>query len=373
MPIHRAKKCHPSPLDWNMAQTTEQKESPYLPLELWQQVFFQHTSPQELWTAGRQVCSEWRSEIPKVFAKKYLENPDMVRIYFDFGKQYIEHSIYFMGAEMAFDRYEESAKERCVFKELTTTSSRDDRVGEELRVKYENTKFGVWRSGLSTYLGGGPGARVDGGRFDLPIHQIWIKESANDSELPRLEYDFQKREISFEWEGMFTQSFCEAAMLADWQRSILTETVRFVPGRKSSMAAVAKASRKRGEVLRKTAREIRRHRIRKWYRDNYGWEFPEQQFDEQKEDKALAAIKFFESYGDFRRCAEDKESLEWATEAYAKSQMSFETMEGVLAIRKNRHNDTALMVMFMERARVIRREEEEDDGNDEEHDKTGLA
>ena len=68
-----------------MAQTAERKGNFYLPPELWQRVFSQHTDPSQLWTAGRQVCSAWRSEIPKVFAKKYLENPDMVQIYFDLG------------------------------------------------------------------------------------------------------------------------------------------------------------------------------------------------------------------------------------------------------------------------------------------------
>jgi hypothetical protein len=88
-----------------MAQTGEYDRSADLPPELWQRIFLQHTDPNELWTLGRQVCSAWCSGISNVFAKKYLENPDMVQIYFDLGKAEIEGTKCFMDAEMVFDRY----------------------------------------------------------------------------------------------------------------------------------------------------------------------------------------------------------------------------------------------------------------------------
>lgn len=90
-------------LYWSkMAEFSIKKQALYLPPEVWQRVFFQHTDPESLWTAGRQVCSMWRSEIAKVFAKKYLENPDMVQIYFDCGIARIEGANCMMGAEMVF-------------------------------------------------------------------------------------------------------------------------------------------------------------------------------------------------------------------------------------------------------------------------------
>ena len=51
----------------------------YLPPEIWDRIFHQHTQPNYLWHIGRQVSSTWRSGITKVFAKKYLENPDMLQ------------------------------------------------------------------------------------------------------------------------------------------------------------------------------------------------------------------------------------------------------------------------------------------------------
>jgi hypothetical protein len=41
---------------------------PSLPLEVWILIFFQNTDPSHLYTMGRQVCSAWRIEIPKVIA-----------------------------------------------------------------------------------------------------------------------------------------------------------------------------------------------------------------------------------------------------------------------------------------------------------------
>lgn len=183
-----------------MVQTAEQKGNFYLPAELWQRVFVQHTDPIQLWTAGRQVCSTWRSEIPKIFAKKYLENPDMVQIWFDLGCERIGGSNCFMAAEMVFNRYEGEANTRCVFAEHSSTAGSTRRTSDKSSQRYERVKTLLWRDGLSMYLGGDAGAREDGGRFDFPPYQVRIKTRARDSELPKLAFKFNKREISFEWD-----------------------------------------------------------------------------------------------------------------------------------------------------------------------------
>ena len=127
----------------------------------------------------------------------------MVQIYFDLGCERVEGSNCFMAAEMVFNRYEGEANERCVFTEHCSTNGSARRESDKFSQKYERRKTILWRDGLSMYLGGDPGAREDGGRFDLPPYQIRIKSRARDSELPKLTFEFSKREISFEWEGMF--------------------------------------------------------------------------------------------------------------------------------------------------------------------------
>lgn len=209
---------------------TKGEQAVYLPPEIWQRVFLQHTDPGSLWTVGRQVCSAWRSEIAKVFAKKYLEDPDMVQIFFDCGRTRIEGVSCMMSVEMVFDRYTGQANSRSVFADSPTIGGRTSRNSKAFNEQYDRTKFGAWQRNIEMYLGADPGARDDGGRFDLPPYQICIKSRANDSELPGLGYNFQKREISFEWEGMFAKFYREAAMLAKREHGIMTESTQWLNG-----------------------------------------------------------------------------------------------------------------------------------------------
>lgn len=291
----------------------------------------------------------WRSEIPKVVARKYLEDPDMVQIYFDLGCERIEGSNCFMAAEMVFNRYEGEAKERCVFTEHSSTGGSARMNSDEFSKKYERRKTLLWRDGLSMYLGGDPGAREDGGRFDLPPYQIRIKSRARDSELPNLAFELNKRELSFEWERMFTQFFLESTMLANLESKIMTESVQWLEeaGDRTITGALAH-SKRRGEAMRDAARKVRRHRIKRFYLDNHRWEFKDSSFWKEEEDKALDAVKDFELKGDFTRCAEDTESKERA-EAHAESQDMFDVihvMRGVRGVREDDEN--GLMAMLME-------------------------
>jgi hypothetical protein len=61
----------------------------------------------------------WRFGIPKVIAKKHLEDPGMVQIIFDFSKSKVEEMLRVMQVEMVFDRYEGKTKNRCVFRETS--------------------------------------------------------------------------------------------------------------------------------------------------------------------------------------------------------------------------------------------------------------
>jgi hypothetical protein len=99
---------------------------PYLPPELWQRIFYQRTQPPFPWQVGQRVCSLWRSEIPKILARKYLENPDMVQIWIDCGRPVIEGVPRLMGLSMTFNRYEGEDKRRCVFTEDPRTTGADN-------------------------------------------------------------------------------------------------------------------------------------------------------------------------------------------------------------------------------------------------------
>lgn len=300
---------------------------PHLPPEIWQRIFFQHTQPDSLWNDGRKVCSSWRSEIPKVLAKKYLENPDMVQIYFHCGGGGFKGMLCYLGFEMVFDRYEGEAKQRCVFAEnpatKAATAEYNNGIDPEFNEWEEDQKFEVWRENTSRYLRGDFVARKrtrqrprasmgsdedisgpPGGRFDLPPHLIQIKQAANDSELPNLECDFKKREISFEWQGMFDRFFSEKAR----------QSARYS---KETAQRVARGESERPKVVRESVAEsVRRERIKKWYLENHNHTFDDASFDTRKEHEALFYIQKHQSGDDFVRCAEDGEEMRAALSIY---------------------------------------------------------
>jgi hypothetical protein len=102
---------------------------PSLPLELWLLIFSQHTDSKHLWINGRQVCSTWRSEIPKVIAKKYLEDPQMTQIHASCASAKEKHLACLMGQRLCFSHYE--GKTRAVFNPRERKRTRTFRFSQE--------------------------------------------------------------------------------------------------------------------------------------------------------------------------------------------------------------------------------------------------
>jgi hypothetical protein len=261
-----------------------------------------------------------------------------------------------MGVEMVFSRYEGQARERCVFTEHSTTRVR---ASDDFTKRFESDKFDVWEEDLEIYLGVD---QDDSDRsFGLPPYQIRIKSTANDTELPNLKYDFQKREISFEWEGMFALFYHEAAALANRERSNISKADQWLDGADITLTdglAMLQRTKQFGWCSRK---EIRRKRIKDWYLENRSREFSDSLFDEEEEDRALDAIEDFELHGDFIRCAEDSESKLVAASHAAANDM----MEVVGAVRGSNgfgeSNEDALIAMLMRMAHGPPRDDEFDD------------
>jgi hypothetical protein len=271
---------------------------PYLPPEIWQRIFYHHTQPPSLWHIGRQVCSLWRTEIPKVFVRKYLESSNMVQIWIDCGMPMIQGAPRLMGLSMIFNRYEGQDKRRCVFTEDPRTTGADNFATMGVNAghsrafyqQYERLKFNTWKDKIDKYLGADPDAKDEGGqsdlpRFDLPPHQIRIKFQANDTELPNLKYDFARREISFEWEAMFDSFYAEQALLKKRKQHIKPGPSNYTE-------------------RKNIAKRIRRDRIKRWYLNRHDFLFRDINFDVKAEKAALIAIGLYELHGDFRRCAE---------------------------------------------------------------------
>jgi hypothetical protein len=140
----------------------------------------------------------------------------------------------------------------------------------------------------------------------------------HDTELPNLEYDSQKRGISFEWEGMFTRFFREATVLERLERKIKAEAKQWFeddddPAKRFVRRTTARALAIRHKAARRdTAKRIRRSRIKEWHLENHDLDFKDDRFDEEEENEALGDI---ESWQDNRLSTDRTESLEeklWA-------------------------------------------------------------
>jgi hypothetical protein len=237
---------------------------PSLPPELWHLIFLQNTNPKHLWTVGRQVCSMWRSEIPKVIAKKYLEDPKMTQIHSDCEITGDKNVTCLMGSVLIFSHYQN--KTRAVFK------GRPEQGGhEKFCIQYRETAREKKSRSLDGFLIEGATCDLCFGkptspRCDLPPCQIRIKGEANDTELPNLEADFANRAVSFEWQGMLEMFFREAAVLGRCDEDIATEALQWLDREKPSMARVMLRAWNDHDARRERRKEVRRDRIKR--RDN---------------------------------------------------------------------------------------------------------
>jgi hypothetical protein len=292
-----------------MATTTETRQPvcPYLPPEIWHRILLEHAKDNnrtELWTFGRRVCSPWRSEIAKVFAKKYLENGNLVQIEPHFGSSTDRPHLHFerLTATFVFDRYEQNNKHRCVFKEAPDSIAKRDKA-------YDGKMFAAFEERVELYLGTDSKAA----RFDLPPCRIQVGPRVNDTELPNLKYDSQKREISFEWEGTFTRFFREATVLERLEGKIKAEAKQWFadnddPAKKFTRKITARAlARRHKDARRDTAKRIRRSRIKESYLEHHGLDFKDERFDAEEENKALNHIERWQDYSVLADCTETPE------------------------------------------------------------------
>ncbi|GAB7334633.1 hypothetical protein MBLNU13_g06595t1 [Cladosporium sp. NU13] len=197
-----------------------------------------------------------------------------------------------------------------------------------------------------------------------------VADQARDSELLILAFKLNKREIGFEWERMFTQFFLESTMLANVESKIMTESMQWLEEGDLTIVAALAHKKKRSDALRNAAKNVRRHRIKRFYLDNHDYLFKDYLSEEEAEDQALKAIQEHELHGDFTRCAEDSVERERA-EAHAGSRGMFDFMETMRGIKGVRYDDDhGLMAMLMELMgaggppRGVADDDEDDDEDD---------
>jgi hypothetical protein len=240
-----------------------------LPPELWNLIFSQHTDPQHLWITGRQVCSTWRAEIPKVIAKKYLENRNMTAI--KFGPYCIGGGTC-LDRDFCFNHYK--GKERMVFVPREARNEKQHR--EECNEHYAILREGPYQNIKEFYENSPCRECIDEAgaqRCDLPGYHIWIKREFLDTELAGLEIHFDERwEISVEWEAMLDAFYHEAAVLSSRDGELATKSIQWLSDEKRSNARVFLRASEDLYALWIYRNEVRRARIKKWHHHDYNAE-----------------------------------------------------------------------------------------------------
>lgn len=222
----------------------------------------------------------------------------------DFGSSTLDsHGLHVqqLRSTFVFNRYEQDNKHRCVFTETP------DSIAKRYKA-YDGKMFAAFEEIISLYLSTGSKSA----RFDLPPCRIKVGLRVNDTELPDLKYDSQKREISFEWEGMFTSFFREAAALERLESRVKDEAKRWLDNDGSINGPARGLAKRHMAARRETAKRIRRMRIKDSYLEYHGLDFKDDRFDEGQERSALERIRrwqdgsFLADYTDYTESPEEE-------------------------------------------------------------------
>lgn len=301
-----------------LADQQRETHAPSLPLEVWHLIFLQTTNPKQLWTTGRQVCSTWRSEIPKAITKKYLEDLQMTQIHSDSETTEVEDLTCLMGSKLIFSHYDPGDKARAVFKQYPE----EWRSGHEHFCKGTREKAGEKKSrslddfhisaGLSdegkcSFCFGSSESR----RCDVPPYSIRVKCEANDTELPDLEVDFARREISFEWQGMLEEYFREAAILDRRYHDITTESLQWLDREKPSISKIMLRAWKDDDARMECRKEVRQNRIKR-RDDEIRHASHSGTFDTEIESKILEGFQELEAPKDADPTENEEEKQTWS-------------------------------------------------------------
>jgi hypothetical protein len=247
---------------------------PSLPLELWNLVFWENTDPHHLWIVGRQVCATWRAEIPKVIAKKYLENRRMTNI--DSCCPWNVRSVAcLMGRKLVFSHYK--GKDRIVFGKsvrLDRRERRDEKYHSEGCTEHLARMKEARSQNVNDFHDPNPTPclectdKAGGKRCDLPTYYIRIKTEYLDTELCGLEVDFEKGEISVDWKAMLTAFYREAAVLKRHGDQIATKAIQWYREEKRSLASVVQRALEDRTALWNYRKKVRDERVESWHRCN---------------------------------------------------------------------------------------------------------
>ena len=224
----------------------------------------------------------------------FLRRPGRTVITFDRGWGCVMDLRCKFIVSMLYHGLDPSNRTRIVFKECEGISDATELDLEgvehrkEVEAEYDRLNHGKWCKSIVEYTG-------KGGDCNLTPYVISIYGAALDSDLPGLEYDLEKREISFDWVAMLDAFCAEHAELdkrnkATVQRSVADAQIAKVKENwDEDVEALVRGMMKTADDLRKATKanlkDVRRERIMRSYKKRHGvecvvdWDF---EFEEEQ-------------------------------------------------------------------------------------------
>lgn len=233
-----------------------------------------------VWNQARQVDRQWRSTVAYSYLNLLVRDTNKCIIRFYCGRGFSQYASRRFEVEtvfgssfevdMVFDRLDPGDKSRAVFKAHSVLISRRrfyelDELGEDFIADL----FGRWQDGLLKY--------INGWRYDNPPYRIGIDGVPNDTALPKLRFDREKREISFDWETML-DAFCIEGGEKLRCNQLAAEKLD-AEGR--AMCQIEEDRKKKLKALTEdNLKVVRRQRIKKMFKEKHG---PDRDFDFEDE------------------------------------------------------------------------------------------
>jgi hypothetical protein len=255
---------------------------PSLPPELWIRILSYHSNLTHLWLTCRAVSSTFRAYTEQVFAEYVLRD---THIAFTLEK-------YNLGGksrrpEIAVEFTHFSGDKRLAYFRVRRGDEEGVMTGGKggERQRKWRQRLGIPEKSVIERWE----ERVKSSRAEMPNYTIRIGDMTNDTALPGLSVDGEKKEISVEWRGMFRCFFREQerfeVLKKRWMAQVALNVQKMEKGEKIIVENMHLPWSVAETQIRK---DVRRKRLRDYY-------------DEQGNEEMVWAVDSLECYEDLRR------------------------------------------------------------------------
>ncbi|KAL6704229.1 hypothetical protein ACN47E_008397 [Coniothyrium glycines] len=246
-----------------------------LPPEIWINIFSYHTDLAHLWLTCRRVSPTLRACAEHAFGENFLQD---VRIDFQLEKYNLGGKSQRPEINVVFDRVGKGREKEIAWYRCTQEPSLKGRGPGKKAQAHHDKMMSRWEENVKAY------------KPEMPNYTISIGDLVNDTELPDLKIDIDKREVCFRWKEMLSLFFRERCRLLFLKTIWQVET--------SKKMEENNARLKKGEKLMpsdypcswSSAKDEMRKEIRRW-------RLKESYHDDEQMVWALGSLKYFENYG----------------------------------------------------------------------------